>query len=122
MARVLVVDDDLELLEMVTLVLSTFDFKVDTLSDCEDFFSALSLVQPDIILMDIYLGACDGRDLCRRLKTSEERRPLPVLLYSAGTITPESVTESYADEFIAKPFDIDVLHNRIKSLLNQGQA
>ena len=117
MSSVLVVDDDQELLEMVSIALSSFDFSVHTLSDCEQFFSILPDIQPDVILMDIYLGPCDGRELCRKLKTGATYSSLPVLLYSAGRIPPDSVTESLADGFMAKPFNINALFDHLLKLI-----
>ena len=119
--NVLVVDDDKDLLEMVSLVLRKHDMTVACLHEGANLFQKLSLSQPDIILMDIYLGDSDGRELCRQLKESSEYKHLPVILYSAGNITLASIQESLANDFIAKPFDISSLVKKITSQNDRQQ-
>jgi DNA-binding response OmpR family regulator len=113
MTKVLVVDDDTDLLDMVSLVLTSHNMRVNPLSKCIQFFDNVSSDKPDIVLMDIYLGECDGRDLCQNLKKSNGYEDIPVILYSAGVITQASVKESGADDFMSKPFDIKQLIDRI---------
>jgi DNA-binding response OmpR family regulator len=117
MTKVLIVDDDNDLLEMVSLVLTNYNMKVDALGQCVQFFDTMSDVQPDIVLMDIYLGECDGRDLCLDLKGRSNYSNIPVILYSAGNISVSSVKESKADDFMSKPFDITQLVSRINTHL-----
>ena len=116
MPAVLVVDDDIDLLEMVAMALTMQDFQVECLSKGQQLFETLSLSKPDLLLMDIYLGDADGRELCRTLKKSEQFRDIPTILYSAGYITASSIRDSLADDFIVKPFDITILGDKIKSL------
>lgn len=113
MTKVLVVDDDTDLLEMVSLVLTNHNMRVNPLSECIKFLDHVTSDKPDIVLMDIYLGECDGRDLCQNLKKSDGYDDIPVILYSAGVVTPKSVQESMADDFMSKPFEIKQLIARI---------
>ena len=113
MAKVLVVDDDTDLLDMVSMVLNTYNMHVDPLDQCLQFRDKISENKPDIVLMDIYLGDCDGRKLCHDFKKTEEYAGIPVILYSAGNVTEASIHESLADEFMSKPFDIHRLVSRI---------
>ena len=117
MPNVLIVDDDTDLLEMVTMALTINKMTVQSLSKGQSLFDSLDTQKPDIILMDIYLGETDGRKLCYSLKNKEQYRNIPVILYSAGYITALSVKESLADDFITKPFDITQLLNKIHSIL-----
>jgi DNA-binding response OmpR family regulator len=117
MPNVLVVDDDPDLLEMVTVALTINKMTVQCLSKGQLLFDFLAVQRPDIILMDIYLGESDGRTLCYSLKNEEQYRNIPVILYSAGHITASSVHESLADSFITKPFDITQLINKIHSII-----
>jgi DNA-binding response OmpR family regulator len=114
MKQVLVVDDDTDLLEMVSVVLKNYDLEVSCLSGGSGLFQSLADNKPDIILMDIYLGDADGRELCRNLKNSKEYQEIPVILYSAGNVTPSSIQESKANDFISKPFDVSHLVKRIR--------
>ena len=113
MKKVLVVDDDIDLLDMVSLVLTRYNMKVNPLDKCLQFYDTLSSDKPDIILMDIYLGECDGRELCQQFKKLNDYTGIPVILYSAGNVTQSSVQESLADDFMSKPFDIKQLVDRI---------
>ena len=114
---VLVVDDDPDLLEMVNLVLSNAKMKVDCIDDGAGLFASVARVQPDIIVMDIFLGDTDGRSLCYSLKTSDNFKAIPVILYSAGIISKESIYSSCADAFLLKPFNIDELIKKINGLI-----
>lgn len=116
MIKVLVVDDDGDLLEMVTIMLRASDMEVQTLSNGENLAASIDAGQPHIILMDIYLGDYDGRALCKKIKSQIKYAMLPVLLYSAGNINVTSVTESGADGFLQKPFDMKTLVSRIRNM------
>ena len=116
MPHILVVDDDTDLLELVTLVLKRSHYQVTALQDGTKVVPVVSDINPDIILMDIYLGSTDGRNICRNLKTSEAHRNIPVILYSAGNITSQSIRESMADSFIVKPFNNAEILEKIQSL------
>jgi DNA-binding response OmpR family regulator len=117
MNSILVVDDDPDILDMVNLVLTTYELRVSCISSGAALLPAMEEYKPDLVLMDIYLGDADGRNLCSSLKTSAQYKHIPVILYSAGHITTASVKESMADDFLAKPFDNLRLINKIRSLL-----
>jgi DNA-binding response OmpR family regulator len=106
MFQVLIVEDNVELLEMVALVLKSNGMEVDQLQNGDLLFQRLNEAVPDLILMDIYLGYADGRQLCRALKKDNKWKTIPVILYSAGNISHSSIRESGADAFISKPFDV----------------
>ncbi|MET0463545.1 MAG: response regulator [Chitinophagaceae bacterium] len=113
MLKVLVVDDDQDLLEMVTLVLQTNGIEVFSVNNHTDFFTILDQYRPDLIVLDIYLQEADGRELCRKMKAMEKFCHVPVLLYSAGHISAESIEACQANGFLQKPFDISNLLKRI---------
>lgn len=118
MSNVLVIDDDLDLLEMVSMVLSSYGLNVQTISQGSKVNESLIVSKPDVILMDIYLGDVDGRDICSALKTSVEYQHIPIILYSAGYITSNSIQASRADDFLAKPFDNKQLVEKIRGYLS----
>lgn len=116
MLSVLLVDDDEDLLEMVEMVLENSLINVKTLNSGSGLLKIIEEERPDVLVMDIYLGDADGRFLCEQLKNSEDYKDIPILLYSAGVISPESIKASQANEFLPKPFQIDVLVDKIKLL------
>jgi DNA-binding response OmpR family regulator len=117
MSSVLVIDDDLDLLEMVSMVLSSYGLSVQTISQGNQVNDSLDEFIPDVILMDIYLGDVDGRDICSALKTSLQYQHIPIILYSAGYITSTSIEASRADDFLAKPFDNKQLFEKIRGFI-----
>jgi len=116
MVRVLIVDDDEDLLEMVSMMLRASGMEVWGLTNGDGLIAAIEAHSPQIILMDIYMGEQDGRQLCRKIKNSTLYRNLPVILYSAGNIPPASITASGADFFLNKPFDMKTLVSKIKQM------
>ena len=117
MNSVLRVDDDPDILDMVSLVLKTNNLRVNCINNGADLLPAIHRNKPDVVLMDIYLGDADGRDLCNSLKASGNFNDIRVILYSAGHITSSSVRESGADDFLSKPFDNMQLINKIRALI-----
>ena len=116
MIRVLVVDDDADLLDMVTLMLQSYEMEVTPLLDGIRFFDTIKSAVPDIIIMDIILGDCDGRDLCKELKNDKRHSCIPVILFSATDISKDMLDEEGANYFLRKPFEMDVLVGRILDL------
>lgn len=116
MIKVLLVDDDVDLLEMVCLMLRVNDLDADCISRGNEVFPCLQSGDPDIVVMDVFLGDSDGRDLCLKIKNEQKYSRLPVLLYSAGNVSDSTLVECGADDFLQKPFDMNVLINRIRQL------
>ncbi|MCC8425666.1 PleD family two-component system response regulator [Mucilaginibacter sp. UR6-11] len=118
MQRILAVDDDKDILEVLQLILEDSGYEVETLADGEFLFDKIKQQQPDLIILDIMLGNYDGRELCRSVKARKETHNIPVILLSAS----HALTDCYRergcpDDFIAKPFDIDVLLNSVQKNL-----
>jgi len=117
MQKVLIVDDDKDLLEMVEMTLSRLGYQITTLAKGSCFFNIVESIRPDIVLLDIFLGDADGRNLCYQMKLQPAYENIPVILYSAGYIPHSTIENSKADEFMIKPFDVRRLVEIIKKLL-----
>ena len=122
MKRVLIVDDDIDLLDLVCLILQAANLSPKGIVTESELLPTLATEHFDLILMDIYLGDTDGRQISRHLKTDDRYKEIPILLYSAGDISPASIDESLANAFLKKPFDMPVLINRINHLMDPGQV
>ncbi|GAA3960045.1 response regulator [Mucilaginibacter dorajii] len=119
MRRILAVDDDNDILEVLQYILEDSGYEVETLSDGHNLFNTIRHHQPDLILLDIMLGGLDGRELCKHLKLGKETHDIPVIMISAShDIAKIKQEKGSPDDFIAKPFDIDVLLRSIKRQLN----
>lgn len=112
---IFVVDNDEDLLEMMGIIFSRNEISNICINDAGRLMEYIQEQRPQVIVMDIYMGSHDGRDICRRLKTSDEYKNIPVILYSAGQIPLESIRESMADDFLSKPFSIKQLVEKVQS-------
>jgi DNA-binding response OmpR family regulator len=118
MKRILVVDDNNDILEVLRYILEESGYTVDTLSDGHHLFDKIKEHLPDLILLDVMLGDMDGRVLCQNIKSGLETHDIPVILVSASHNVNESVKKIGApDDFVAKPFDMYVLLNSIERQL-----
>lgn len=93
------------------------EYDVTVASNAKEFKVNLFNTLPDLILMDVKLPDGNGIQLCRKLKQSLDTRHIPVIIMSANATAEESSKEAYADDFIAKPFDLDELLRRIERQL-----
>jgi len=119
MRRILAVDDDKDILDVLQFILEDSGYEVDTLSDGHFLFEKIKAHEPDLILLDIMLGNLDGRDLCKEVKTKEETHDIPVVLISASHNVAGAMNQNGApDAFLAKPFDINELLDIIKTQLH----
>ncbi len=118
MRRILAVDDDKDILDILRYILEDSGYEVDTLSDGHFLFEKIKAHTPDLILLDIMLGNLDGRELCKEVKTKLETHEIPVILISAShNITGSGEQKGAPDAFLAKPFDINELLDTIKGQL-----
>jgi DNA-binding response OmpR family regulator len=114
--KILVLDDDKDILEILSFVLEDSGFIVKTLSNGETIVDEIRKFHPDLVLMDIMLADMDGRVICQKLKRSSETETLPVILISASHNVSDTLKQSGApNDFIAKPFDIEYLISRVKN-------
>lgn len=116
MKRILVVDDDVDILCVVQLVLDSNGFEVVAISDWKQIDGQIVGFNPDLILLDVSLGTQDGRNICKQLKSNASTKHISIILFSANHNVEKSIPECQADYFIAKPFDIN---NLIQGINNQ---
>jgi DNA-binding response OmpR family regulator len=106
--RILVVDDDSDILEVVQLVLEEEGYLTKTSLEAYNIESLLNY-HPDLILLDVLLSGTDGRMISKRLKSQDTTKHIPIVLMSAHVSAGSTIAKSRADDFIAKPFEIDTL-------------
>jgi DNA-binding response OmpR family regulator len=120
-AKILIVDDNEDLLHLLQFIFTSRDHIVHTTTRGEETFNLINTFQPALICLDINLSGMDGRDICRKIKTTEETKHLPVILISANIIKQTTIDESLADEFAAKPFDIHELLVKVTKLIASAE-
>ena len=115
--RLLVVDDEQDILEFLKIILEEDGYTVDT-TDKDDYQEKLNNdILPDLILLDMLLSGKDGREIVKYLKMQEETKHIPIIMFSAHPGAQEITRQAGADDFVAKPFEIDLLLNKIAQYL-----
>jgi DNA-binding response OmpR family regulator len=117
MKKILVVDDELDILSIIKIILERKNFLVSTISNWQQIASTIKIFMPDLILLDISLRGADGRDICKQLKTDKETEGIRIILFSANFGVEKTLEEVRADGFIAKPFEPAHLVNTIQMAL-----
>lgn len=117
MKRILVVDDDIDILTVVKLVLETNGFEVKAIFNWQHIYTQIENFKPDLILLDVSLGTQDGRNICKQLKSDIKTKHISIILFSANHNVEKSIPECLADSFISKPFDINDLIQGINNEL-----
>ena len=106
--RILVVDDEESILEVVQIVLEGEGYLVQTSMD-SSFLQTLTSPLPDVILLDFLLAGEDGREISKRIKANPQLQHIPVIMLSAHSDASKVADDSGADAFLEKPFDVDDL-------------
>jgi DNA-binding response OmpR family regulator len=109
MKKILLVDDDVDILEPISLLLEGRGYAVVPLSKGEKTYGKIDEVKPDLILLDILMSGSDGRTICRKLKDNTATHNIPVVMMSAHPSAKKDSEQCGADDFIAKPFEADEL-------------
>ena len=107
---VIIYDDNQDLLEMCTMVLSTIDVEIVTRTSCETMMNDLEVFQPSAVLMDNHIGAFSGVTAVQQIKASEFRNTCTIL-FSANFHVKALAVEAGADYYLEKPFNIHELRN-----------
>lgn len=117
--RILIVDDDELLRRSLAFNLQQAGFETNTAASAEDALEMVSIAVPDLVVLDIGLPGMDGLDALRQLKRQFE---MPVIFLTARRRELDEVVglELGADDYVTKPFDVDVLIARIKAVLRRG--
>jgi len=117
--RVLIVDDDSSLAEMLSIVLRNEGLDVAHVADGSSAMGMFRSVRPDLVLLDVMLPGMDGMEVCRRIRAESG---VPIVMLTARTDTHDIVVglESGADDYIVKPFKPQELIARIRARLRRG--
>lgn len=116
-----VVDDEEDIVELVSHHLKRDGFKVKKFHNGRDFLSYIKSVLPDLVILDIMLPGVDGLEICRILKNASRTSSLPIIMLTAKGTEADVVVglELGADDYIVKPFSPRELVARVKSILRR---
>ena len=116
--RVLVVDDDLALAEMLGIVLRNEGLEVTHVADGSEAVAAFRESRPDLVLLDVMLPGLDGMEVCRRIRAESG---VPIVMLTARTDPVDVVLglEAGADDYVTKPFEPAILAARLRAVLRR---
>ena len=122
MKKILVVDDEKPISDIVKFNLEKEGFEVVTAYDGEEAVAKVEEHTPDLIVLDLMLPKVDGLTLCQRLRRDDRTSGIPILMLTAlgGTKDKVSGFNSGADDYLTKPFDLEELQARVKALLRRS--
>ncbi len=121
MKKILMIEDDLELAEILTEYLEQFDYAIETEDDPFKALSILKLKPYDLVILDLTLPGMDGLEVCEAIR---ERQDIPIIISSARSDVTDKVNalELGADDYLPKPYDPRELEARISSVLRRYAA
>lgn len=114
---VLLIDDDADICIMMESILNFSGYNIEYCSTQEKLWQMLSTTQPRLLLMDMFLSGSDGRDICRKIKSDPQNSSIKIMMMSAHPDGKEICLEAGADDFLAKPFDLDDFTNKVELIL-----
>jgi DNA-binding response OmpR family regulator len=119
--KIMIVDDEADLVETVRFPLEMEGFNVMVSYNGEDALNKAREESPDLIILDLMLPKLDGYKVCRLLKFDEKYKHIPILMLTAKTQDKDKIlgTETGANEYITKPFEMDDLLEKVKTYLNK---
>jgi len=117
--KILFVDDEPDLVQLVTLRLQAAGYQVEVAYDGQEGLDQVGKVKPDLIILDLMLPKLDGYKVCRLLKFDERYRGIPILIFTARAQAEDIklAMECGADGYLTKPFEVQALLGKLKELL-----
>ncbi len=122
--RILVVDDDASIMQLLRLILSNEGYEVTATGNGEEAYEIALRQNPDLAILDVMMPVLDGYALCRKLRQNASTRFLPIIMLTAHGDVADRIKgfEAGADDFLIKPFEPKELTYRVRNLLARSQA
>ena len=116
-----VVDDEPDILELVSIHLTKANYTVEIFQDPESFFRFLKTRKPDLLILDLMLPDSDGMDICRYMKKTDQYSSIPIIMLTAKSDETDKVLglEMGADDYVTKPFSPRELVARVNAVLRR---
>lgn len=121
MQRIVICDDDPDILSLMSTLMELEGFDVIALSKSTEVYAAVEREQPVAVLLDLWMPELNGDAIIQQLKSEPRLSHIPIILISASTDGNIIATQVGADEFIAKPFDLDVLTGKVQKMIRENQ-
>lgn len=115
--RILLIDDNHDILEILEMALVYDHFVVKSIEDTQELIAALESFSPDLIILDYVLNNDNGGEVCHMLKSTLRYKSIPIIISTAYSIKPAALFQYGCDAVIEKPFDLDELTSTIRGVL-----
>ncbi len=120
-AKILVVDDDSGIGEMLKTLLEFYGYEVVVTEQPEETEEIILKQDIDLVMLDMLISGVNGTDVCTRLRDNKPTENIPVLMMSALHDAGEKCRKAGANDFIAKPFEMDDLIEKIDKVLKKAK-
>ena len=122
--RVLIIEDEKSLVDVLTYNLKNEGFEVLSATDGMDGLNQARAYQPDLVILDLMLPVMEGLEVCRQLRSDSRTRSVPVLILTARSEEVDEIVgfRMGADDYVTKPFKVKPLMQRIKALLRRSKS
>ncbi|HUR34042.1 MAG TPA: response regulator transcription factor [Vicinamibacterales bacterium] len=122
MARILVVEDDPDIADLIRRYLQKSGFEVDVRGSGRDALIAIAAQPPDLLVLDLMLPQVDGLEICRVVRADDRTASIPIIMVTARSEEAERIAglELGADDYLAKPFSPGELTARVRALLRRS--
>jgi signal transduction histidine kinase len=121
--RILAVDDSVDNIFLVETILGSDGYQLDSAQNGREALLKIEQAPPDLVLLDIMMPGMDGYEVTKRIRQSEKLSYIPILLLTAHDhVSLVEGLDAGADDFIRKPFDVEELQARVRSLLRMKEA
>jgi DNA-binding response OmpR family regulator len=117
--KIIIYDDDMDLLEVCALILTAKNFEVVIRDKCTEIIDDIATHKPDVILMDNWIPDIGGVKATRLVKNSPEFSHIPVIFFTANNNVTELASEAGADYSLQKPFDISELETIVTQAVSK---
>ncbi|MEE1883809.1 response regulator [Pedobacter flavus] len=123
MNRILIIDDDKDVLDTLSLILEIGGYDILGLLEVDSLNENIKTFKPDLIVLDVVLGNIDGRSICNQLKQNPVTKSIPILMMS-GLLEMKKVNENTIgpDDFISKPFEMENFVSKVTKLIAQKKS
>ncbi len=121
MQKILIIDDDPDVIIVLQLLLKKEGYDVATASNEKEAYTQVEVFKPHLIVMDVLLSGVDGRTICKKLKSEAGTKHIPIIMFSAHPGVQKNMADFGADDFIPKPFESIKILERIEAQFTKSK-
>ena len=117
MKKILIIEDDKDILDAIQIILERENFIVATTTKGEETYRKIKIFHPDLIVLDVLISGNDGRTICKKLKSEKATKHIPVIMMSAHPSAVKEYKKYGGNDFLAKPFETNELLRTVRKHL-----